>query len=72
VAFAVSDEYQGQGIGAALMHHLGAIARSAGLRDLVAEVLPDNIPMLRVFTKAGFVFSTKHGPGVVHVTLRLV
>jgi ribosomal protein S18 acetylase RimI-like enzyme len=60
VAFAVVDEYQGQGIGAALMRHLAAIAREAGLKELVADVLPDNIPMLKVFEKSGLrVRSTK-------------
>src|SRR6516162_10142687 len=49
VAFAVVDEYHGRGIGAALMRHLAAIASKASLKQLVAEVLPDNIPMLRVF-----------------------
>jgi RimJ/RimL family protein N-acetyltransferase len=71
VAFAVVDQHQGQGIGAALLHHLAAIARSARLQELVAEVLPDNIPMLKVFEKGGFGLSTKRESGVVHVTLRL-
>jgi GNAT superfamily N-acetyltransferase len=71
LAFAVVDQYQGQGLGAALMHHLGAIARGAGLAELVAEVLPENIPMLKVFEKSGFGLSTKRESGVVHVTLRL-
>ena len=71
VAFAVVDQYQGQGIGATLMHHLATIARSSGLRELVAEVLPDNTAMLRVFEKSGFSLSTKRESGVVHVSLRL-
>jgi RimJ/RimL family protein N-acetyltransferase len=71
VAFAIVDEYQGQGIGAALMRHLAAIARRAGLERLIAEVLPDNIPMLKVFEKSGLSLGTKHERGVVHVTLRL-
>jgi GNAT superfamily N-acetyltransferase len=71
VAFAVVDEYQGQRIGAALMRHLAAIARRAGLRELIAEVLPDNAPMLKVFEKSGFPLSTKRESRVVHVTLRL-
>jgi GNAT superfamily N-acetyltransferase len=71
VAFAVVDEYQGQGIGAALLHHLATIARSAGLQELIAEVLPDNTPMLKVFEKGGFGLGMKREPGVVHVTLRL-
>src|SRR5215213_5076196 len=59
VAFAVIDQYQGQGIGAMLMHHLAVIARSAGLQELIAEVLPDNISMLKVFEKSGLDLSTK-------------
>jgi GNAT superfamily N-acetyltransferase len=61
---------QGQGIGAALMRHLAAIARGAGLRELIAEVLPDNTQMLMVFEKSGFPLSTKRESGAVHVTLR--
>jgi len=71
VAFAVVDQYQGRGLGAALMHHLAAIAREAGLKELIAEVLPDNSPMLKVFEKSGFPLSMKREPQVVHVTLRL-
>jgi RimJ/RimL family protein N-acetyltransferase len=71
VAFAVVDQYQEQGLGAALMHHLAAIARGAALKELVAEVLPDNIPMLKVFEKSGLPISTKRESGIVHVTLRL-
>lgn len=71
VAFAVVDQYQGQGIGAALMRHLVALAREAGLKELIAEVLPENTPMLKVFTKSGLPMTTKREPGVVHVTLPL-
>jgi GNAT superfamily N-acetyltransferase len=46
VAFAVVDDYQGQGIGSILMRHLVAIARRAGLAELVADVLPENRQML--------------------------
>ena len=71
VAFAVVDQYQRQGIGARLMHHLAAIARNCGVRELIAEVLPDNTPMLKVFEKSGFGLSTKREAGVVHVALQL-
>ena len=71
VAFVVVDQYQGQGIGAALMRHLVTIARDAGLKELLAEVLHENISMLRVFQKSGVPLGTKHESGVVHVTLRL-
>jgi GNAT superfamily N-acetyltransferase len=71
VAFAVVDQYQGQGVGAALMRHLAAIAREAGLRELIAEVLTDNTGMLKVFNKSGFPLQMKRSPGVVHIALRI-
>jgi GNAT superfamily N-acetyltransferase len=71
VAFVVVDDFQRQGIGAVLLGHLAAIARAAGVKELVAEVLPDNIPMLKVFEKSGLKLLTKREPGVVHIALQL-
>ena len=71
VAFAVVDQYQGQGIGATLMRHLAAIAREAGLREFTAEVLPHNKAMLQVFAKSGLRVGMKRESGTVHVTLKL-
>jgi RimJ/RimL family protein N-acetyltransferase len=71
VAFALIDEYQGQGIGAALTRHLAAIARDAGLKELIAEVLPENTAMLEVFKKSGLHPTTRREAGIVHVTLQL-
>jgi hypothetical protein len=34
------------------MHHLPAIAHGAGLKELIAEVLPDDRPMLKVFEQS--------------------
>jgi GNAT superfamily N-acetyltransferase len=69
VAFAVVDQYHGQGVGGALLRHLAAIARSAGLKELIAEVLPDNIPMLKVFEKSGLGCGTRREGRTVHITL---
>jgi RimJ/RimL family protein N-acetyltransferase len=71
VAFAVVDEFQGQGIGAALMRHLTTLARDAGLNEFIAEVLPDNIAMLKVFEKSGLSMRTKQEARVVHIALKL-
>jgi RimJ/RimL family protein N-acetyltransferase len=72
MAFAVVDQYQRQGIGAALVHHLIAIAREAGIKELIAQVLPENIAMMKVFSKTGLSLSTRRELQVVHVTLQLV
>jgi RimJ/RimL family protein N-acetyltransferase len=71
VAFAVIDEYQGQGIGAALLRNLIILGRDAGLKEFTAEVLPENIPMLKVFEKSALKMSTKREAGTVHVALQL-
>jgi GNAT superfamily N-acetyltransferase len=70
VSFALIDEYQAKGIGSALIRHLATIGREAGLCELVAEVLTDNLPMLRVFERSGLAMSTRREGTVVHVTLR--
>jgi ribosomal protein S18 acetylase RimI-like enzyme len=71
IAFVVVDAYQGQGIGTILMRHLAVLARNAGLKELVAEVLPENTAMLKLFKKFGFRTDAKGSPQVVHLTLQL-
>ena len=71
VAFVVVDEYQGRGIGRALMRHLTSIACAAGLRTLIAEVLPENTAMLGLFKTSGLPLSTRHEGQIVDVTIWL-
>jgi RimJ/RimL family protein N-acetyltransferase len=71
VAFAVVDQFQGQGIGTALLRHLSSLARKAGLREFVAEVLAENAPMLSVFEKSGLQRTTRRESQTIHVVLRL-
>jgi ribosomal protein S18 acetylase RimI-like enzyme len=67
----VDDPHQGLGIATRLMKHLIAIARAAGLRELTAEVLPDNNAMLKVFERCGLTATTRREGGVVHMTMAL-
>ena len=72
VAFTVIDQYQRQGIAPILLRHLIGIARSAGLNTLIAEVLSENMQMLKVFEKSGLpVQTSRDHPEVVHVTMQL-
>ena len=72
IAFVVIDAYQAQGIGTILLRHLGALARDAGLKELIAEVLPENIAMLKLLKKSGFLSGPRRTPQVAHLTLKLV
>ena len=71
IAFVVVDAYQGQGIGTILMRHLAVLARDAGLQELVAEVLPENTAMRKLFEKFGFRPNSKGSSQVIHLTLQL-
>jgi acyl-CoA synthetase (NDP forming)/GNAT superfamily N-acetyltransferase len=54
VAFVIRDDVQGLGLGSVLLEHLAAAARERGIRQFVAEVLPENSRMLATFREAGF------------------
>ncbi|MFJ8685121.1 bifunctional acetate--CoA ligase family protein/GNAT family N-acetyltransferase [Micromonospora wenchangensis] len=68
VAFVVEDAYQGRGIGSVLLEHLADAARRAGIGHFVAEVLPTNGAMLRVFADFGYQVQRQFADGVVHLT----
>ncbi|CAO4179068.1 GNAT family N-acetyltransferase [Methylorubrum populi] len=71
VAFTVIDAFQGQGIGSILMRHLIRIARQRGLSELAADVLSDNLRMLKLFEQCGLPLSKKREADAIHVLLRL-
>jgi ribosomal protein S18 acetylase RimI-like enzyme len=71
VAFIVIDGYQRQGIGSHLMRHLAGIARDAGLMELIAEVLPENTAMRKVFSRFGFKPTPSREPQVIHLAMQL-
>ncbi|MEH1028974.1 GNAT family N-acetyltransferase [Micromonospora profundi] len=68
VAFVVEDAYQGRGIGSVLMEHLADAARRNGIMSFVAEVLPTNGTMLRVFSDFGYQVQREYADGVVHLS----
>ncbi|WBB81790.1 GNAT family N-acetyltransferase [Micromonospora sp. WMMD882] len=68
VAFVVEDAYQGRGIGSVLLEHLADAARRVGVTSFVAEVLPANGAMLRVFADFGYQVRRQFADGVVHLT----
>ena len=72
LAFVVVDAYQGKGIGSALLRHVIELARDAGLKELAADVLPDNTAMLSLFSRLGFRSRPAQDPQVRHLVLQLV
>lgn len=71
MAFVVIDAWQGRGIGSLLIRHLIKIAGGGELRELTAEVLPENTAMLTVFERSGFTPAARRDPQTIHLVLEL-
>jgi acyl-CoA synthetase (NDP forming)/RimJ/RimL family protein N-acetyltransferase len=65
----VTDPHRGRGIGTLLLEHLAARARRHGVGELVGEVLPDNIAMLRTARDLSAHAWSRFGDGIVDVGL---
>lgn len=71
VAFLVQDAHQGRGVASALLEHIAAVARERGIRRFLAEVLPANTKMIKVFTDAGYTQKRSFEDGSVRLHLDL-
>jgi GNAT superfamily N-acetyltransferase len=71
VAFAVEEDFQGQGIASCLLRHLVHIARSKGLVQFEADVLATNRPMLAAFARSGLPIRQQRSRDVIHIALSL-
>ena len=67
VAFVVADEWQGRGIGTALLAHVAELAVADGVETLTAVVLADNHRMIQVFRDSGFAPRVRTLPGELEV-----
>ena len=71
MAILVDDAWQGDGIGSLLIEHLTAVARRAGIQELVGDVLATNVSMLRTSASIAPGIARQHGedPGVVRIQI---
>lgn len=69
VAFAVSPDLQGRGLGSVLLAHLAERAAEAGFAEMVAEVLPGNHAMISMFRDSGFPVAVRAEPEAVEVAM---
>jgi acyl-CoA synthetase (NDP forming)/GNAT superfamily N-acetyltransferase len=69
IAILVDDAWQGAGIGSLLIEHLAAVARRAGIQELVGDVLASNVTMLRASASLAPGIARQHGedPSVVSI-----
>jgi acetyltransferase len=71
VAVLISDKWQGQGLGTALLERLVSLAREWKLSRLVAEMMRDNLAMQTLLKRFGFRLSQPDYPGFVHAIFDL-
>ena len=71
IAFAVRDEWQGQGVGFLLMTKMAEIARARGLAGFSADILVSNKPMLAILQKSGLILDLRLDGEVYHVIARI-
>ncbi len=72
ISVMIRDEYQGLGMGTALVEYLTMIAKNQGLYGFTAEVLADNKKMLRVFEKMGYDIEKKRKYGEYELRMRFI
>ena len=70
VAFSVSKDWQGKGLGKILMQKLSAAARENGIAGLMAYTLPRNRGMVRLFKTLPYKVSTVYDGDVIELSCR--
>ena len=66
VTFCVGDEYQGRGIGTALLDHLVRIARTQEVERFEGRLFASNVKMFKVLEKSGFkLINVKETGGII-------
>ncbi len=71
VAFLVDDAHQGRGLATVMLEYLVAVAKESGITRFVADTLPENTKMLKVFHDAGFRDHRHFQDGVVRVSFEI-
>ena len=71
VAFVITDDYQRIGLGSALFALLAQAARGFGITEFVAEVLPQNRAMIKLFKDFGDAFARTDEQGSSFISVRL-
>jgi GNAT superfamily N-acetyltransferase len=71
VAVVVNDEWQGKGLGSALLNQLADRAREDGVTTFTAAVLADNSTVIDMLGALGSVHSEPAGSGTVNLEIEL-
>jgi acetate---CoA ligase (ADP-forming) len=70
VAFTISNDFQGRGLGTLFLCQLAEVASANGIQVFEADVVGANRAMLGVFRESGFPLEVRATAGQLHVTFR--
>ena len=70
VAFTTDHNWQDRGIGSFLLQYLIRIAKEKNIKGFTADVLSQNTPMMKVFSKSGYPVKTNLEYGVYELEIR--
>jgi acetyltransferase len=70
-AVVVSDQFQQQGLGAALLGRLLEVGRAEEIGRIFGSILPENVAMKRVCERLGFRLVHSHKDSVIHAEINL-
>ncbi len=71
IAITVADEWQGRGVGTALLGRLAELAIDRGIMVFTAEMLGTNTSMRTIFDRLGPATHTSTGDGAMHAEVAL-
>ncbi len=71
VGILIDDSVHGHGLGTLLLEHLAVNAAASGVRELVADVLAENRPMIRVLRDLGLSVEQRYADGQMRIRVSL-
>lgn len=69
VAFVVDEQYQGRGLASLMLKLLIAAAKKRGLKGFTADVLANNVSMMKVFERSGLTVKARLDGGVYELNM---
>jgi GNAT superfamily N-acetyltransferase len=71
ISLLVEDEWQGRGVGTAMIRHLAMVARAAGHREMIAWCLPGEPAFANAANGSGLPLSTRREDDMTRIALRV-
>jgi acetyltransferase len=71
VAVVVRDDFQGRGVGRALLQRIPTLARRMGVHTIVAAIEADNLPALRLFRRLNYPSTSRTSRGQTEMRITL-